>query len=116
MRKFTGSSFGTSGRTAAATATTPGNPDGERLAECPCGNDGVWYRVQPVGEMKRGPSIGNVTGDDIDTNLCDACFVAMIAEDKRDAWKRIEAGEKWADQRSRYEGFDDSQASADDSW
>lgn len=89
--------------------------EGARLAECPCGNDGVWYRTQPAGEMRRGPSLGNINGDDITDNLCDACFIVMITGDQRVSWDRIEPGERWADQSSRFEAYED-QSLPDDSW
>ena len=79
------------------------------LAPCPCGADGVWYRIQPPAALARGRSLGQMTADDITDNLCDACFLLAVSEDKRAEWKRLETEHEIDQDRYGAAAFEASQ-------
>lgn len=69
-----------------------------QLGQCPCGENAVWYRVEPsaalgddaVGDANT-PTFGVrwLTGSDLTENLCDGCFADAVPESEHPLWKRI---------------------------
>jgi len=81
----------------------------QALAPCPCGADAVWYRIKPPSTPTRGRAFGNLTADDMNDNLCDACYLLAVSEELRSGWKRLDTEHKIDQDRYGTAAFDPGQ-------
>lgn len=94
---------------------------GPVLADCPCGEQAAWYRVdgnaaapdQDGGRSEKAYS--DIALDGLPSSLCAQCFLDAVPEAQRDRWKRIELTEgqkeqRWSNQeRASNRGWGDNQ-------